>query len=199
MNADESDNDIRDWKWEPFTSTINTIKKNTYDTVLEATQDPDAPFLVPRWTRPNWPREGVTLPPEEVVPQDGATAVIKGDATSRLRPALPPEDRAQNPTRYALRYGIFPDDDFRGPRHGRSRMSPIAEAFEHEFQNLDQDPASYSHANIALFKSKFGEEEVYADDEDYQRALFYGFTTKEVSFHLIWSCDPVPKSRDWKS
>ncbi|KAK3502410.1 hypothetical protein B0T13DRAFT_534090 [Neurospora crassa] len=188
MNADESDDDIRDWKWEPFTSTINTIKKNTYDTVLDATQDPEAAFLIPRWTRPNWPREGVTLPPEEVVPQDGATAVIKGDATSRLRPALLPEDRAQNPTRYALRYGIFPDGDFRGPRHGRSRMSPIAEAFEHEFQNLDQDPASYSHANIALFKSKFGEEEVYADDEDYQRALFYGFTTKE---RIDWKAEPL--------
>ncbi|KAJ4405927.1 hypothetical protein N0V85_004594, partial [Neurospora sp. IMI 360204] len=198
MNADESDDDIRDWKWEPFSSAINTIKENTYDTVLEATQDPNAPFLIPRWTRSNWPHEGVTLPPEKIVPQDGSTAVIKGDATSRLRPALLPGDRVHNPTRYALRYGIFPDDDFRGPRHGRSRMSPITEAFEHEFQNLDQGPGSYSHANIAAFKSKFVEEEVYADDEDYQRALFYGFTTKEVFFNQIWFI--LSDNRiDWKA
>ncbi|KAK1780188.1 hypothetical protein QBC45DRAFT_113785 [Copromyces sp. CBS 386.78] len=191
MTADESDDDIRDWMWEKFQNAINTIHENSYDTVLEETQDPDVPNLVPRWTHPNWPQQGIPLPPEEIVPQEGSTAVVKGDATSRLRPALLPEDKWHNPTRYALRYGIFPDDDFRGPRHGRSRMSPLTEAFEHEYDNLDQ-PAPYSLANIAetiaRFKTNFVEEEVYADDEDYQRALFHGFTTHE---RIKWKCEPL--------
>ncbi|KAK3956607.1 hypothetical protein QBC32DRAFT_386661 [Pseudoneurospora amorphoporcata] len=191
MNADESDDDIRDWMWGKFQNAINTIHENTYDTVLEETQDPDVPNLVPRWTHPNWPQQGIPLPPEEIVPQEGSAAVVKGDATSRLRPALLPEDKWHNPTRYALRYGIFPDDDFHGPRHGRSRMSPLTEAFEHEYDNLDQ-PAPYSLANIAetiaRFKTNFVEEEVYADDEDYQRALFHGFTTHE---RINWKCEPL--------
>ncbi|CCC09136.1 unnamed protein product [Sordaria macrospora k-hell] len=192
MNADDSDgDDIRGWMWDKFQNAINTIHENTYDTVLEETQETDVPNLVPRWTHPNWPQQGIPLPPEEIVPQEGSEAVIKGDATSRLRPALLPEDKWHTPTRYALRYGIFPDDDFRGPRHGRSRMSPITEAFEHEYDNLDQ-PAPYSLANIAetiaQFKTNFVEEEVYADDEDYQRALFHGFTTHE---RINWKSEPL--------
>lgn len=185
MNADESDDDIRNWNWDKFDKAINTIKKHNYNNILAETDDPNAPYLVPRWTRPNWPDDGIELPADEVEPQEGAAAVIKGDLTSQLRPALLPEDTALNPTRYAKRYGVFPDDDFRGTRHGRSRMSPVTEAFEHEYQNLDQIQDPYSLANIARdiadFKKRFLEE-VYEEDEEYQRALFCGFSTKEVLF-----------------
>ena len=186
MNADESDDEITYWQWDKYQNAINIIHENTYEAHLNEPEAPDAPNLVPQWTRPNWPHQGIPLPSEELVWQEGTEAAVKGDATSRLRPALLPEDKWSNPTRYALRYGIFPDDDFRGPRHGRSRMSPLTEAFQHEYDNLD-NPAPYTLANIAetiaQFKTKFVEEEVYADDEDYQRALFHGFTTHEVCFN----------------
>lgn len=183
MTGNESDDDIKYWQWEKYQDAINTIHQHTYEAILAETDEPGALNLIPRWTRPNWPHQGITLPSEEILPQEESEAAIKGDTTSLLRPALLPEDQWHNPTRYAKRYGIYPDDDFRGPQHGRSRMSPLTEAFEHEYDNLD-NPAPYSLANIAetiaQFKSKYLEEEVYAEDEDYQRALFHGFTTHEV-------------------
>ena len=182
-NADESDDEIKFWDWKPFIKAYDTIQETTYDTVLAENEDPNAPNLIPRWARHGWPSEGVKLPPtKDLLPQEGSTEILKGDTSSRLRPALLPKDEALKPTRYALRYGVFPDDDFRGPQHGRSRMSPMKEAFEHEFNNLNQGPGAYTQENIANFRKHYEEEEVYADDEDYQRAFFLGFTTQEVLF-----------------
>ncbi|KAJ3946742.1 uncharacterized protein N0V96_003116 [Colletotrichum fioriniae] len=75
---------------------------------------------VPAWTDPLW-KDGDSRVQDEKNP---AYVLRKRDWTKRIRPAQLPQDRAQNPSAFALRYGVYPDR-----LDGRSRLTPTRGAF----------------------------------------------------------------------
>ncbi|KAK7450965.1 hypothetical protein Landi51_05281 [Colletotrichum acutatum] len=75
---------------------------------------------IPAWTDPLW-KDGDSRVQDEKNP---AYVVRRRDWTKRIRPAQLPQDRAQNPSAFALRYGVYPDR-----LDGRSRLTPTRGAF----------------------------------------------------------------------
>ena len=73
---------------------------------------------VPEWTDPDYDEKWEVLEVTDDEPMRRRRGV--GDVYQRLRPALRPLDVLRNPTEWARRYGIHPDQG-----DGRSRMTPV--------------------------------------------------------------------------
>ncbi|KAK1967015.1 hypothetical protein LY78DRAFT_634694 [Colletotrichum sublineola] len=75
--------------------------------------------FVPAWTDPLWDGHDTVM-----VDGDLNHLVRKRGLLNKLRPAQLPQDRSQNPTAFALRFGIHPDRT-----DGRSRLTPTRSTF----------------------------------------------------------------------
>ncbi|KAF6810646.1 hypothetical protein CSOJ01_06206 [Colletotrichum sojae] len=160
---------------------------------------------VPEWTDPLWHDSKL-----EVESNGGSQYLVRPhDVLRYLRPAHLPQDRAQNPTAMATRYGIYPDR-----RDGRSRMTPTRQVFSRFAVNGTKPDAFdgkfvWGHVDVLAQKegmdvddllkkySSLTKDEVrnlpgvdefalramvqMQDDEDWQRALLQGLSTNEVT------------------
>ncbi|KAF6822630.1 hypothetical protein CMUS01_11005 [Colletotrichum musicola] len=159
---------------------------------------------VPEWTDPMWHDSQL-----EVERNDGSQYLVRPhDMLRYLRPAQLPQDRLQNPTAMATRYGIYPDR-----RDGRSRMTPTRQAFSRfavngtkpdEFngrfvwgqvnqlaqnEGMDVDDLLKKYSSLTKDEARMlpGVHQFallsmvqMQDDEDWQRALLQGLSTNEV-------------------
>lgn len=159
---------------------------------------------VPEWTDPLW-HDSVL----EVERNGGGQYLVRPhDVLRYLRPAHLPQDRPQNPTTMATRYGIYPDR-----RDGRSRMTPTRQVFskfavngakpdafngrfvweqvnllaQNEGMDVDDLLKKYSSLTKDEVRTLPGVDEFalrsmvhMQDDEDWQRALLQGLSTNEV-------------------
>ncbi|KAF4774245.1 hypothetical protein HER10_EVM0010759 [Colletotrichum scovillei] len=157
---------------------------------------------IPAWTDPLW-KDGDSRVQDEKNP---AYVVRKRDWTKTIRPAQLPQDRAQNPSAFALRYGVYPDR-----LDGRSRLTPTRGAFRTFKYDGVEVPGvtaevvikqAEGFANAAGLAGVDGLLEVYSgmrggggdenerfvlralegmrDDEDWQMVMFRGMTSHEL-------------------
>lgn len=174
---------------------------------------------IPEWTDPLWHDSELHME------EDGKAqfSVRPYSVLRYLRPAHLAQDRPQNPTTMATRYGIFP-----GRHDGRSRMTPTRQTFrkfpvngmkredihgrfiweqaeilaQKEGLGIDDLVKTYSvMTNDERRMLNSGEEFVMRsmqeaqDDEDWQRAFLQGFSTNEVRWELIHT-HSASKSQD---
>ncbi|KAI1134770.1 hypothetical protein F5Y05DRAFT_416927 [Hypoxylon sp. FL0543] len=97
----------------------------------------DYVWYVPEWSHPEFDPEVLRYY------LGGAKYIAHLDALSALRPALRPADLVRNPTPWAKRFGIYPDE-----LGGRSRLSPTLsptrdpfEDFANQINSLSEDEA----------------------------------------------------------
>ncbi|KAI0015737.1 hypothetical protein F4780DRAFT_786044 [Xylariomycetidae sp. FL0641] len=81
---------------------------------------------IPDWTDPDYDENLIRRYNGEVYRNTGRDSFINA------RPALRVQDAAKNPTPYALRFGMHPDEE-----RGRSRMSPTSSATRHPFEDYE--------------------------------------------------------------
>ncbi|KAK1831863.1 hypothetical protein QBC39DRAFT_350345 [Podospora conica] len=168
---------------------------------------------IPRWTAPDWNDDKVMTTTENNI----VTKIPRRDYTQLVRPALLPRDDVRNPTPYARRYGIHPDD-----HGGRSKMSPgfsdtrcvnlshaqmTGTGVKAYVDAADLDQAiSKCGGTVSQFLETvknlpqhpkyepwFAMHRLYMaikDDEDYQKVMFDGLTTDERIRHQIHSLEP---------
>ncbi|KAK2040402.1 hypothetical protein LZ31DRAFT_598051 [Colletotrichum somersetense] len=161
--------------------------------------------FVPGWTDPLWDGHDTLM-----LDDDLGHLVRKRGLLNRLRPAQLPQDRSQNPTAFALRFGIHPDRT-----DGRSRLTPTRSAFrrfgvdgvdsiavkgdyivrqaENYASNADLDDVDallekYSQMTATGGAKQPSETESFVvlamqdmqDDEDWQSLVLGGVTTQEL-------------------
>ncbi|KAK0371167.1 hypothetical protein CLIM01_11468 [Colletotrichum limetticola] len=157
---------------------------------------------IPAWTDPLW-KDGHSRVQDEKNP---AYVVRERDWTKSIRPAQLPQDRAQNPSAFALRYGVYPDR-----LDGRSRLTPTRGAFRRFKYDGVEVPGvtaevvikqAEGFARTAGLTGVDGLLEVYSgmrggggnenerfvlralegmrDDEDLQMVMFRGMTSHEL-------------------
>ncbi|KXH60404.1 hypothetical protein CSAL01_09601 [Colletotrichum salicis] len=206
--------------------TVPATAIHTHDTtaadisVLRPPENPHAPLLlpppvkqkhkgqwayveyIPAWTDPLWQDKD-----SRVQDKDNPSHILRRrDWIKSVRPAQLPQDRPQNPSAFALRYGVYPDR-----LDGRSRLTPTRGAFR-SFKydgvvvpNMNADVVIAQAENYAATVGLAGVDgllEVYSDlrggggnerervlvralegmrdDEDWQMMMFQGMTTHEV-------------------
>ncbi|GKT50854.1 uncharacterized protein ColSpa_11035 [Colletotrichum spaethianum] len=135
--------------------------------------------------------------------------VRKKGLLNRLRPAQLPQDRSQNPTAFALRFGIHPDR-----KDGRSRLTPTRSTFrkfkvngvdsidikgDYIVKQAEKYAANSGLDDVDALLERYSqmtprdirqssETETFVlqamqdmqDDEDWQSLVFGGVTTHEV-------------------
>ncbi|KAK9772265.1 hypothetical protein SCAR479_11120 [Seiridium cardinale] len=107
------------YNWHAFLTAI--YQRNHIESISAKDASPDVArcesayeAYIPRWTDPNFRED------QAIVSSDwGYAERPERDALGRLRPALMLHDAQRNPTAYAKRWGIHPDQS-----GGRSRLSP---------------------------------------------------------------------------
>jgi len=155
---------------------------------------------IPSWSDPDWRDQ-----PDVTIRSPGGTetSVPRRDVTQLIRPAILPQDAAENPTQYALRFGINPDVG-----EGRSRMSPDLSAsrtarltadtgaeisvnaidFTNEIHKRGgigalfaaMDAVREDDPMYARFQAMKKFREMLVDDKEYQRFFHLDITTDEV-------------------
>ncbi|OHF02925.1 hypothetical protein CORC01_01683 [Colletotrichum orchidophilum] len=159
---------------------------------------------IPPWTDPQWQHDNHRIPD-----RDYPSQVIRPHLwTTTLRPAQLPQDRAQNPTALALRFGIYPDR-----LDGRSRLTPTRGGFrrfrvdgvvqpgitgEYVIAKAEElaararlggvDALLEAYSKLGADERQPSDRERYVlramqdmrDDEDWQSIMFRGLTTHEL-------------------
>jgi hypothetical protein len=159
--------------------------------------------FIPEWTKPDWSDEPVIT----ITEHGKSTKMARRDYTQMIRPALLPRDASRNPTPYALRYGIHPDEP-----GGRSKVSPTTSETRQVGLSCAQNTitgfkAYVDHEDLSAAIQSVGDTrkfldeldklpehdpqyehlfamrrllEIIEDDRDYQKVLFTDMTTDEV-------------------
>lgn len=158
---------------------------------------------IPEWTAPDWNDESVITITENGKP----TNIFRRDYTQTTRPALLPRDASRNPTPYARRYGIHPDEP-----GGRSKASPVRSNTRRVALSRAQPTStglkdyvdqsdlmaeigrvgstrkflaeaakvSENHPHYEYISALRRLSDIIEDDMDYQRVMFSDMTTDEV-------------------
>lgn len=150
-----------DYDWLPFLRALYERGRFT-----ERAEDAVTTYeiYVPEWTRP-----GFVDGRELVLPDWRFLHQPVPNAHKSLRPALLPIDAAQDPTDYAMRWGIYP-----GRADGRSRLEPTT-------HDSRIDDGSQREETALL-------------DQEWQRFIFKGLTTDEVIQEDAHTMSNVPKN-----
>ncbi|KAK1593785.1 uncharacterized protein LY79DRAFT_605336 [Colletotrichum navitas] len=150
--------------------------------------------FVPAWTDPLWDGHDTV-----VVDEDLGHLVRKKGLLNRLRPAQLPQDRSQNPTAFALRFGIHPDRT-----DGRSRLSPTRSTFR-RFRVDSVDSIDVKGEYIARQAEKYasnaGVDDVDALLEKYSQITTTGGAKQpsETKKFVLLAMQNMQDDEDWQS
>ncbi|KAK1976382.1 hypothetical protein LZ30DRAFT_785622 [Colletotrichum cereale] len=152
--------------------------------------------FVPAWTDPLWDGRDTVM----VEDDDGNHLVRKRGLLNRLRPAQLPQDRSQNPSAFALRFGIHPDR-----ADGRSRLTPTRSTFR-RFRVDGVDRIDVKGEYIARQAEKYASNAGLDDDVDALLEKYSQMTTtggavqpSETERFVLQAMQDMQDDEDWQS
>ncbi|KAK2059528.1 hypothetical protein LY76DRAFT_652895 [Colletotrichum caudatum] len=150
--------------------------------------------FVPSWTDPLWDGRDTLM-----LDDDLGHLVRKRGLLNRLRPAQLPQDRSQNPTAFALRFGIHPDRT-----DGRSRLTPTRSTFRRfgvdGVDSIDVK-GDYIVRQAENYASNAGLDDIDALLEKYSQMTATGDAKQppEAESFVLLAMQDMQDDEDWQS